>query len=89
MLAGKLWWKPRYQRHELTGTRNTHSLVFCVLALLDALDQGDSLKTLGLHVKMTHDDPRLYLISHASLARRGLPIGPGPSQRLPHALAGA
>jgi hypothetical protein len=62
-----------YQRHELT--RNTRSLLFCVLVLLDALDQGDSLKTLGLHVKMTHDDPGLYLISHASLAKRGLSIG--------------
>ncbi len=63
-----------YQR-ELT--RNTRSLLFCVLVLLDALDQGhgDSLKTLGLHVKMTHDDPGLYLISHASLAKRGLSIG--------------
>ena len=24
---------------------------------------------------MTHDDPRLYLVSHASLAKRGLSIG--------------
>jgi hypothetical protein len=52
-----------YQRHEIT--RETRSLLFCVLALLDALDLGESLKTLGLHVKMTHDDPgpRLYLVS--------------------------
>ena len=62
-----------YQLHEVT--RNTRSLLFCVLALLDALDQGESLKTLGLHVKMTHDDPRLYLVSHASRAKRGLSIG--------------
>ena len=62
-----------YQRHELT--RNTRSLLLCVTALLDALDQGGSLKTFGLHVKMTHEDPRLYLISHASLAKRGLSIG--------------
>jgi hypothetical protein len=62
-----------YQRHEIT--RETRSLLFCVLALLDALDLGESLKTLGLHVKMTHDDPRLSLVSHASLEKRGLPIG--------------
>ncbi len=62
-----------YQRHELT--RNTRSLLFCALALLDALDHGEPLKTLGLHVNMTHDDPKLYLISHASLAKRGLSIG--------------
>jgi hypothetical protein len=64
-----------YQLDEVT--RNTRSLLFCVLALLDALDQGEPLKTLGLglHVKMTHDDPKLYLISHASLAKRGLSIG--------------
>ena len=37
-----------YQRHEIT--RDTRSLLFCVLALLDALDLGESLKTLGLHV---------------------------------------
>ncbi len=28
-----------------------------------------------LHLKMTHDDPKLYLISHASLEKRGLSIG--------------
>jgi hypothetical protein len=62
-----------YQRHEIT--RETRSLLFCVLALLDALDLGESPKTYGLHFKMTHDDPRLYLISHASLEKRGLSIG--------------
>ncbi len=63
------------ERHEIT--RDTRSLLFCVLALLDALDLGESLKTFGLHVlvKMTHDDPRLYLVSHASLEKRGLSIG--------------
>ncbi len=65
-----------YQRHEITTTE-TRSLLFSVLALLDALDLGDSesLKTYGLHVKMTHDNPRLYLISRASLEKRGLSIG--------------
>jgi hypothetical protein len=62
-----------YQRHE--PTRETRSLLFCVRALIDALDQGEPLKTYGLHFKMTHDDPRLYLIGHASLEKRGLPIG--------------
>jgi hypothetical protein len=42
---------------------------------VDSVDLGESLKTYGLHVKMTHDDPRLYLISHASLEKRGLSIG--------------
>jgi hypothetical protein len=64
-----------YQRHEIT--RETRSLLFCVQALIDALDLGESLKTYGLHwhFKMTHDDPRLYLIGHASLEKRGLSIG--------------
>ena len=62
-----------YQRHELT--RNTRSLLYCVLALLDALDQEEPLKNFGLHVKMTHDDPKLYLVSHASLAKRGFSVG--------------
>ena len=52
-----------YQRHGHEITRETRSLLFCVLALLEALDLGEPLKTYGLHVKMTHDDPtgRLYL----------------------------
>jgi hypothetical protein len=62
-----------YQRHEIT--KETRSLLFCVQALIDALDLGESLKTYGLHSKMTHDDPRLYLIGHASLEKRGLSIG--------------
>jgi hypothetical protein len=62
-----------YQRHEIT--RETRSLLFCVQALIDALDLGGSPQTYGLHFKMTHDDPRLYLISHASLVKRGLSIG--------------
>jgi hypothetical protein len=66
-----------YQRHEIT--RETRSLLFCVQALIDALDLGEPLKTYasGLHFKMTHADPRLYLqvIGHASLEKRGLSIG--------------
>ena len=62
-----------YQRHEIT--RENRSLLLCAQALIDALDRGESLKTYGLHSKLTHDDPRLYLISHASLAKRGLSIG--------------
>ena len=62
-----------YQRHE--PTRTTRSLLHCVLALLDALDHEEPLKNFGLHVKMTHDDPKLYLVSHASLAKRGFSIG--------------
>ncbi len=62
-----------YQRHETT--RESRSLLFCVQALIEALDLGESLKTYGLHCRMTHDEPRLYLISHASLEKRGLSIG--------------
>jgi hypothetical protein len=52
-------------------------LLFCVQALIDALDRGESLKTYGLrvHFKMTHDDHRFYLIGHTSLEKRGLSIG--------------
>ena len=62
-----------YQRHE--PTRTTRSLLHCVLALLDALDHEEPLKNVGFHVKMTHDDPKLYLVSHASLAKRGFSVG--------------
>jgi hypothetical protein len=62
-----------YQRHEIT--RGTRSLLLCVQALIDALDLEEPLKTYGLHCKMTHDDPKLYLISQASLEKRGLSIG--------------
>jgi hypothetical protein len=43
--------------------------------LLDALDHEEPRKNFGLHVKMTHDDPKLYLVSHASLAKRGFSVG--------------
>ncbi len=71
-----------YQRHEIT--RETRSLLLGVQALIDALDLGESLKTYGLHSKMTHDDPRLYLIGHASLEKRGLSIGQAKSTRCWH-----
>ncbi len=65
-----------YQRHEIT--RNTRSLLFCVVALLsrDALQVdlgrrflGEALKTLGLHVKMTHDDPNSTLSAKIATPR--------------------
>jgi len=62
-----------YHRH--AATRTTRSLLFCATALLDALDQEEPLKPLGLHIKLAHNDPRLYLTSHASLANRGFSVG--------------
>ena len=59
-----------YQRHELQRTHR--SLLFCAIALLDAMDQTGPLKQLGLHLKLVHNDPRFYLISHRSLGQRGL-----------------
>ena len=59
-----------YQRHELQRTHR--SLLFCAIALLDAMDQTEPLKQFGLHFKLVHSDPRLYLISHRSLGQRGL-----------------
>ena len=59
-----------YQRHELQRTHR--SLLFCAIALLDAMDQTEPLKQFGLHLKLVHNDPRLYLISHRSLGQRGL-----------------
>ena len=59
-----------YQRHELQRTHR--SLLFCAIALLDAMDQTEPLKQFGLHLKLVHSDPRLYLISHRSLGQRGL-----------------
>ena len=59
-----------YQRHELQRTHR--SLLFCAIALLDAMDQTEPLKQFGLHLKLVHNDPRFYLISHRSLGLRGL-----------------
>ncbi len=80
VLAEKLWWKP-------TSAMNSPEILAASCSVswrcwMLFLDQGDSLKTVtfrvaGLHVKMTHDDPRLYLIRHASLAQRGLSIQVG------------
>ena len=39
-----------YHRH--AATRTTRSLLFCATALLDALDQDEPLKPLGLHAKL-------------------------------------
>ena len=36
------------------------------------MDQTEPLKQLGLHLKLVHNDPRFYLISHRSLGQRGL-----------------
>ena len=36
------------------------------------MGQTEPLNQLGLHLKLAHNDPRLYLISHRSLGLRGL-----------------
>jgi hypothetical protein len=59
-----------YQRHELQRTHR--SLLFCAIALLDAMGQTEPLQQFGLHLKLVHNDPRFYLISHRSLGQRGL-----------------
>ena len=54
-----------YQLH--AATRTTRSLLFRATPSLEAMDQEEPLKTLGLHQKLVHQDPRLYLISQANL----------------------
>ncbi len=77
-----------YQRHEIT-TGETLSLLFSVLALLDALaDLGESLRTYGLHVKMTHDNPGQALSYQPRLARKTGTLH-RPSQHLSNASARA
>jgi hypothetical protein len=65
--------KRAYREH--ANTRSSLSMLYCAGAILDAMWHGRSLKELGMEIKLVHQDARLYLISHASLHKRGFAPG--------------
>jgi len=65
--------KRAYREH--ANKRSSLSMLYCAGALLEAMWQGQSLKDLGLEIKLVHQDARLYLISHESLHKRGFAPG--------------
>jgi len=65
--------KRAYREH--ANTRSSISMLYCAGAILDAMWHGQSLKELGMNLKLVHQDARLYLISHASLQKRGFAPG--------------
>ena len=62
-----------YREH--ANTRSSISMLYCAGAILDAMWHGQSTKDLGMDLKLIHQDARLYLISHASLQKRGFAPG--------------
>jgi hypothetical protein len=62
-----------YREH--ANTRSSISMLYCAGAILDAMWHGQSMKDLGMDLKLVHQDARLYLISHASLQKRGFAPG--------------
>jgi hypothetical protein len=62
-----------YREH--ANTRSSLSMLYCAGAILEAMWQEQSLKELGMDIKLVHQDARLYLMSHASLQKRGFAPG--------------
>jgi hypothetical protein len=62
--------KLAYKEHALT--RTTQSLLYCALAILDAAAQDKPFKDLGLLTKIIHPERTEFLISQATLIKRGL-----------------
>jgi hypothetical protein len=50
-------------------------MLYCAGAILEAMWHEQSLKDLGMDIKLVHQDARLYLMSHASLQKRGFAPG--------------
>ncbi len=65
--------KRAYREH--ANTRSSLSMLYCARAILDAMWHSQSLKELGMDLKLVHQDARLYLISHTSLHKRGFAPG--------------
>jgi hypothetical protein len=59
-----------YKEHALT--RTTQSLLYCASAILDAAAQDEPFKDLGLLTKLIHPERTEFLISQATLIKRGL-----------------
>ena len=62
-----------YREH--ANTRSSTSMLYCAGAILEAMWHEQSLKDLGMDIKLVHQDARLYLVSHASLQKRGFAPG--------------
>ena len=62
-----------YREH--ANTRSSLSMLYCAGAILEAMWHEQSLKELGMDIKLVHQDARLYLMSHASLQKRGFAPG--------------
>ncbi len=60
-----------YKAHAST-VRLHKGMLYCGGALLEAMRSGQSLKALGLESKLVPRERSMYLISHASLEKRGL-----------------
>jgi hypothetical protein len=65
--------KRAYREH--ANIRSSLSMLYCAGAILEAMWHEQSLKDLGMDVKLVHQDARLYLMSHASLHKRGFAPG--------------
>ena len=61
-----------------------HDMLYCGGALLDAMRSGQALKALGLETKLAPRERGLYLISHASLEKRGLSRGAANAFQMLH-----
>jgi len=59
-----------YKEHALT--RTSQSLLYCASAILDAAAQDQPFKDLGLLTKLIHPERTEFLISQATLIKRGL-----------------
>ena len=71
-----------YKAH---ATARLHKgMLYCGGALLEAMRSGQSLKTLGLETKLVPPEKSLYLISHASLEKRGLSQGAANAYQMFH-----
>jgi hypothetical protein len=59
-------------------------MLYCGGALLEAMRVGQSLRELGLETKLVPREKPLYLISHASLEKRGLSQGAANAYQMFH-----
>jgi hypothetical protein len=71
-----------YKEH--ATVRPNHDMLYCGGALLDAMRSGQDLKALGLETKLVPREKGLYLISHASLEKRGLSRGAANAFQMLH-----
>jgi hypothetical protein len=71
-----------YKAH--ATARPHRGMLYCGGALLEAMRSGQSLRELGLENKLVPRERSLYLISHASLEKRGLSQGAANAHQMFH-----